>query len=70
MSELVTIRGYLISSEAHIMKGQLESQGISCFLKNESLTNAHAIFSDNSGQIELQVNENDAKNALKIIGGK
>lgn len=67
MGELITIKSFLTSFEAHLMKGQLQSAGIHCFLKNESIVNTHAIFSDNTGQIELQVNEEQAKRALEII---
>ena len=67
MNKLVTINSDLTSTEAHIIKGQLESQGISCFLKNEGLVNTHAVFSDNTGQIELQVKEEDAEKASQII---
>lgn len=49
------------------MKGHLEAHGIRCFLKNEALVNTHAVFSDNTGHIELQVNEADAEEATKLI---
>ncbi len=67
MSKLVTIKSFLTSIEAHLMKGQLQSEGIPCFLKNEGVVNTHAVFSDNAGQIELQVNEEQAEQALRII---
>ncbi len=67
MSKLVTIKTSLTTSEAHILKGHLEAHGIRCFLKNEALVNTHAVFSDNTGHIELQVNEADAEEATKLI---
>lgn len=61
MSKLITIKSSLTSAEAHIIKGQLESF---------SVINAHAIFSDNIGQIELQVKEEDTEKALKLVEKK
>ena len=67
MNKLVTIKSYLTSAEAHGLKGQLESKGIKSFLKNEGIVNTHVAFSDNMGQIELQVSKEDAEKASKII---
>ena len=70
MNKLVTIKSFLTSSEAYILKGQLEAEGVKCFLKNEGIVNTHAVFSDNTGQIELQVKEEDAEKASKLIEEK
>ncbi len=67
MNNLVTIKSFLTSSEAHILKGHLESEGIPCFLKNEGLVNTHALFSDSTGQIELQIKEDDVEKAQKFL---
>ncbi len=67
MNTFVTIKSFLTTAEAHIIKGQLESEGIDCYLKNESIVNTHAVFSDAFGQIDLQVKSEDAERAKEII---
>jgi hypothetical protein len=64
---LVTV--YVASSqpEAHIIKGRLEDEGIPAVLKYESLGVVYGITVDGLGRVEVQVPENMADSAAKII---
>ena len=64
---MITIKTYSNPEEANIDKGHLESNGIKCFLKNESFLNARPILNNAVGGIQLQVNEENAEKASKLL---
>lgn len=63
---LVTVDIFPDSLAAHIAKGKLESEGISCFLKNESIINNTGL-NFTYGGIELMTREEDEKRAKAIL---
>ncbi|MEO6189483.1 MAG: DUF2007 domain-containing protein [Saprospiraceae bacterium] len=67
MDNLVTLKEYLTSFEAHLIKEQLGHEGIQCILKNEGVVNTHPLFSDAMGQIDIIVLEKDLARAKEII---
>lgn len=64
---LVTIKTFTDSHEANICKGHLESEGIKCFVNNETFIGASPLLQNAVGGYQLQCSENDAKKALEIL---
>ena len=64
---IVTIYSFSNPSEAAIVRGRLESEGISCMIQNELLSQVVPFFSNARGNIRLQVFERDAENAVEIL---
>ena len=54
-------------SEAHIIKGKLESEGIDCFLTNENFTGLFPINSNTSLGVQIMVSETDYTKAYEIL---
>lgn len=66
----VTIARYQYSSEAQIVKGRLESDGIPVFLKDNITIDTDPLVSNAIGGIKLKVRSEDeekAKDILKLI---
>lgn len=55
--------------EAHIIKGRLETEGIPVLLRYESAGRVIGITIDGLGEIQVQVPENMAGKAGKILSG-
>jgi len=64
---LVTIKTFSDPHEANICKSSLESEGISCFLNNETLIGSNPLLSNAVGGYKLKCKEEDAEKALKLI---
>ena len=62
---LVTIKKSHIESELSVLKSQLESQGIKCYLRNEFTTQIMNYLP--SFEVELQVSEVDLEHAMKLL---
>ena len=67
---LITIKTFSDPHEANICKSHLESEGISCFLNNETIIGANPLLSNAVGGYQLQCKEEDAEKALTIIEQK
>lgn len=67
MSTLVTIHTFVLPSEAHIVKGRLQAEGIRCFLQDELTVQVYHFYSHAIGGIKLQVPVEDAAEALVIL---
>ena len=68
MSEtFVTIARYQYSSEAQIVKGRLESDGIQVFLKDNITIDTDPLVSNAIGGIKLKVRNADEKKAKEIL---
>ena len=50
-----------------IIRGRLESEGIKCFVRDEYATQTRLGFTGAYGGIGLQVMEEDAENAIRIL---
>ena len=58
-------------SEAHILQGRLENEGIDCFLTNEISTTLLPQFNNMMGSgVQLMVGEEDLKKAREILQDK
>lgn len=63
----ITIATFNDHTEAHILKGRLEAEGILCFLKDENIVAVQPFYSFAVGGIKLQVTEGDVEEAHKIL---
>ncbi len=57
-------------AEAQIIKGLLESCGISCFLKSNAAPSVHVFAVDGMGEVKVMVWEEVAGKAKELIGGE
>lgn len=62
---LVTIKKSHIESELSVLKSQLESEGIKCYLRNEFTTQIMNYLP--SFEVELQVSEVDLPRAYELL---
>ena len=66
MPVFVTVASFSYVHETLIPKATLESEGILCFVRDELSMFIQPFFSLSSG-IKLQVGENDAEDAIRIL---
>jgi len=66
--EIVTIARFLDLPPALVARTQLESAGIRCWLADENLVRLNWLYAYSIGGIRLQVNLEDAEDALNILG--
>lgn len=57
-------------TEAQIIKGLLESNGISCLLKPSSSPSVYVFTVDGMGEVKVMVWEKDAAEARELIRGE
>ena len=57
-------------AEAQIIKGLLESYGISCFMKSNAAPSVHVFAVDGMGEVKIMVWEEVAGKARKLIEGE
>ncbi|EJF11245.1 DUF2007 domain-containing protein [Pontibacter sp. FD36] len=65
---LITVATFSQPTEAHILKGRLEAEGILCFLGDEQIIAAQPFYSLAVGGVKLQVTEGDVEEALELLG--
>lgn len=68
--EMVEVYRAAGEAEAQIIKGLLESQGISCLLKSNAAPSVHVFAVDGMGEVRVMVWESVAGKARAIIEGK
>ena len=56
--------------EAQVIKGLLESNGISCFLKSHAAPSVHVFTVDGLGEVKVMVLSSMAEKAKKLIEGE
>lgn len=64
---LITIAAFNDVTEAHILKGRLEAEGILCFLGDEHIVGAQPFYSVAVGGVKLKVTEKDEEEARAIL---
>lgn len=67
MSTFVTVAIFTYAHEAAVPKARLESEGIPCYLKDEHSMMLQPFFTFNGSGIKLQVNAEDADEAIRIL---
>lgn len=65
--ELITLKTFDNSVEAHILRSRLESEGIPCFLFDENMISLNPLYNVTLGGIKLKIHNNDLERANKII---
>jgi len=65
--ELVTIKTFDNSIEAHLVRSKLESENIMCFLFDENIVGLNPLFNIAVGGIKLKINKLDVNKATLII---
>ena len=66
MEEWVTIAQFDNPSSGYVLKSRLEAEGITCFLRDENMTNIIPLGSLSFGGVKLQVHLHDGFKALEI----
>ena len=67
MDTFVTIKTFTYPSEAYILRGKLESEGVVCFLKDELNVQTNPMNSNAYGGVKLQVKESDIQQTIEIL---
>jgi len=67
LNNFVTIKTFMFPSEAIVLKGRLESEGIECFVKDELISQVNPFYSNAMGGVKLQVRESDVPVAIEIM---
>ena len=65
--ELVTLKSFDNSIDAHLVKSKLESEEISCFLFDENIVNLNPLYNVLVGGIKLKIHKLDANKAALIL---
>ncbi len=65
--ELITIKTFDNSIEAHLLKSKLESENIKCFLFDENIVCLNPLYNIAVGGIKLKINKSDIEKASQII---
>ena len=66
---LITIKAFDESMQAHLVKSKLESEGIDCWLIDEQVSNLYGHASFAFGGTKLQVRKSDIEKAQEILKG-
>ena len=67
METFITLKTFTYPSEAYILRGKLESEGIECFIKDELTIQSNPLYSNAIGGVKLQVKESDFNQAVEIL---
>ena len=67
LDNFVTIKTFTYASEAFVLRGRLESEGIECFVQDELTAQVNPFYSNAIGGIKLQVRESDLQKAIEIL---
>ncbi|TET67366.1 MAG: DUF2007 domain-containing protein [Dehalococcoidia bacterium] len=68
--KMVAVYRAVGEAEARIIKGILESHGITCFLKSNAAPSVHMFAVDGMGEVKVMVWEEVARKARALIEGK
>ncbi|HBN09463.1 MAG TPA: hypothetical protein DD435_12710 [Cyanobacteria bacterium UBA8530] len=64
---MITIRSFFNPLEAYMARSLLESEGIEVILLDENLASVAPAYSNATGGVRLQVEENEADRAMAIL---
>jgi len=65
--KFVTVLTAMYGSEIAVIRGRLESEGITCFAKDELTVQVNPFYSNAIGGVKLQVRESDLNRAIEIL---
>jgi protein-tyrosine-phosphatase len=63
---LVTVAAFNNPSEAYLLKGRLETEGIECFVADENMTNI-GLYNPLVGGMKIQIRESDLAKATAVL---
>ncbi len=63
----ITIATFNYSSEAHIIKGKLESEGVKVFLADDFTIDVDPMLSNAAGGVKIKVHNSDKEKALDVL---
>ncbi len=66
-NDYITIANFTYASEAQILKGKLQSEGIQVYLSDEHIINIDPLFSNAIGGIKLNVLTVQKEKALAVL---
>lgn len=66
-NQLITVAVFQYTSEAHIFRGKLESEGIKAILFDDMIIDVDPLYSNAIGGVKLKVYESDVERAKQII---
>lgn len=66
-TELVTLVKYLMPTEAYILKGRLEAEGIPAAVFNENFSTIYPFAAQLTGGVQLKVRAEDLERAKEIL---
>ena len=67
MTNQITIMTFTFPTEAHVVKGYLESNGMETFLKDEMTVQVNNFYSNAIGGVKLQVREPDYDRGIQLL---
>jgi Zn finger protein HypA/HybF involved in hydrogenase expression len=65
--KFITVLTATYGYEIAVIRGRLESEGITCFAKDELTVQVHPFYSNAIGGVKLQVRESDLNQTLEIL---
>jgi DNA-directed RNA polymerase subunit RPC12/RpoP len=65
--KFVTVLTFTFVHEVAIIRGRLEAEGITCFVKDEFTAQVQPFYSNAIGGVKLQVRESDLNQAIEIL---
>jgi Zn finger protein HypA/HybF involved in hydrogenase expression len=65
--KFITVLTFTFASEVAIIRGRLESEGITCFVQDELTVQVNPLYSNAIGGVKLQVKESDLNQAIEIL---
>ena len=65
--KFITVLTVTYAYEIAIIRGRLESEGITCFVKDEFTVQVQPFYSNAIGGVKLQVRESDLNQAIEIL---
>jgi len=66
-SELVTVKTFDNSIDAHLFRIELENEGIECFIFDEGIVTANPLYSNAVGGIKVKVRSIDLETVKKVL---
>jgi hypothetical protein len=67
MTNRLTLTTFTFPTEAHVVKGFLEANGIESYLKDEMTVQVNNFYSNAIGGVKLQVNEPDFERGIQLL---
>ena len=65
--KFITVLTVTFAHEVAIIRGRLEAEGITCFVKDEFTVQVHPFYSNAIGGVKLQVRESDYDQTIEIL---